>query len=319
MNIVTKSSLENITELGSRPRCIVLMSSFNGEHFIVSQIESIINQRHVDVSLIVRDDGSNDKTISILEDFKKKYPSLIDYYVGENIGISRSFADLIRKCPKTDYVAFADQDDVWDLDKLYIGIALLKKYSLSFYSSASRLVDQNLTDLKITTSDEEKYKHYMFGNNKLLTPGVQGCTMIIRFSFFERVIASRYPDYYGHDEWMTPVSYFFEEAIYDCDAHMSYRQHDNSWTGNRSKVISRFFKTFKSSVKYSKRYKQIAQDILKRYSDSIKENDKNILHCFSDKKPSFFKRNSFLRKNRINKYGFFSNLLFKFAFIFSNK
>ena len=60
----------------------VLMSTFNGEQFIEDQLDSLFNQKGVEIELLIRDDGSTDGTINILERYQtddklKWYLSLI--------------------------------------------------------------------------------------------------------------------------------------------------------------------------------------------------------------------------------------------------
>ena len=62
----------------------VIMSSYNGEKFIKKQIDSILNQQNVEVSLLIRDDGSKDGTIEILRDYENR--GLIKVIYGKNIG-----------------------------------------------------------------------------------------------------------------------------------------------------------------------------------------------------------------------------------------
>ena len=50
----------------------VLMSTYNGEHYIKQQLDSIMSQEKVDVDLLVRDDGSWDSTLGILQKYKEK-------------------------------------------------------------------------------------------------------------------------------------------------------------------------------------------------------------------------------------------------------
>ena len=48
----------------------ILLSTYNGEKYIVSQLDSLLNQKEVDINIMVRDDGSNDNTINIIKNFK---------------------------------------------------------------------------------------------------------------------------------------------------------------------------------------------------------------------------------------------------------
>ena len=51
----------------------VLLSSYNGEQYIKEQLDSILKQDNVKVELLIRDDGSTDKTVEILREYEKKW------------------------------------------------------------------------------------------------------------------------------------------------------------------------------------------------------------------------------------------------------
>ena len=103
-----------------KPRVQVFLSSYNGEKYIEEQIDSVLQQKGVEVRILVRDDGSNDKTVDILEMLYKK--GKINFYKGENIGYAKSFLNLLTHDNKADYYAFCDQDDFWLSNKLIEGI-----------------------------------------------------------------------------------------------------------------------------------------------------------------------------------------------------
>ena len=84
-------------------KVLILMSVYNGEKYLVEQIESLIHQERVDVSILVRDDGSSDGTIDILENYKTK--GILDFYTGENLRPARSFMHLLFNAPDCDYFA----------------------------------------------------------------------------------------------------------------------------------------------------------------------------------------------------------------------
>ena len=49
----------------------ILLSTYNGEKYLEEQLTSLINQEGVDIQILVRDDGSTDKTLHILNKWKK--------------------------------------------------------------------------------------------------------------------------------------------------------------------------------------------------------------------------------------------------------
>ena len=118
----------------------VLLSAYNGEKYIQEQIDSILNQSNVEVSLLIRNDGSTDDTRKILDSQSTQNIKCIN---DKNIGLVRSFVELINQADEAEYYAFSDQDDVWDNDKLCSAISMLEDYKNmpAVYSSNARLVD----------------------------------------------------------------------------------------------------------------------------------------------------------------------------------
>ena len=51
----------------NNPKVIICMSTYNGEKYVKEQIESLLNQTYKNLEIYVRDDGSKDNTINILE------------------------------------------------------------------------------------------------------------------------------------------------------------------------------------------------------------------------------------------------------------
>ena len=93
-------------------KILVLMSTYNGEKYVDTQIKSVLNQKNVNVKIYIRDDGSSDKTVDII---KKYNDERITFFEGQNKGATDSFFELIKKAPLDfDYYAFCDQDDYWE-------------------------------------------------------------------------------------------------------------------------------------------------------------------------------------------------------------
>lgn len=70
----------------SIPTVAVLLSTYNGEKYIREQIESILNQKNVEILLCIRDDGSKDNTIDIIKQYCLKYNGKITAEIGKNVG-----------------------------------------------------------------------------------------------------------------------------------------------------------------------------------------------------------------------------------------
>ena len=129
-----------LADQNSSPTVGVLMATFNGAAHCEDQLLSLLWQRDVDVHVYVRDDGSQDETSAIVARLARRFPDRIT--VIDNGGVctgsaTGSFFALLQGIDLTqsDYVAFADQDDVWMPDKLCHAIASMAAHRADGYSS----------------------------------------------------------------------------------------------------------------------------------------------------------------------------------------
>ena len=97
----------------------VLMSTYNGEKYIDQQLESLYNQTIKDsMSIHVRDDGSKDSTIAIIESWKDRLN--IQMTVGNNVGPAESFWEMMmNKEISADYYAIYNSE-IYEKVKLFI-------------------------------------------------------------------------------------------------------------------------------------------------------------------------------------------------------
>lgn len=208
----------------------VLVATYNGERYLAEQLDSILMQSGVELSVICRDDGSKDSTLEILKKYKDVY-SNFNYYTGPNVKSARCFFDLLSNAGDSDYYAFSDQDDVWDIDKLKVAGDILNKYDNSkpqLYMSNLRVVDQNLNYIRnahiVPKKDDNPYsvltEHY-----------ATGCTMVFNKALLEMCVAHLPNGEIMHDTWFEFVARFFGEVHYDFEPHMSYRQHERNVIG----------------------------------------------------------------------------------------
>lgn len=96
----------------------ILMSTYNGARFLAAQIDSILAQGHADLRLLIRDDGSTDETVKMVEDYTVRDPRVV-FLKDElgNLGAPRSFMALVE-ASKSQLLMLSDQDDIWLPDKV---------------------------------------------------------------------------------------------------------------------------------------------------------------------------------------------------------
>lgn len=217
--------------MAGKAHVTVLMSTYNGENFLRNQIESILNQEDVYVHLIVRDDGSKDKTINILEEYQSK--GKLEWYSGKNLKAARSFLNLVSKSPNDEYYAFSDQDDVWFSKKLKTAVNYLENYNGTnlpiLYTGNYILVDKNLNKI----SEDLRHITTTTLANAIVYSCCTGCTMVFNKQLRDLIKKYDSPQrIYMHDDWIHKVCLAVGgKVIYDSHPMMFYRQHENNVDG----------------------------------------------------------------------------------------
>ncbi|MBE5970999.1 MAG: glycosyltransferase family 2 protein [Lachnoclostridium sp.] len=214
----------------------ILMSTYNGARYLRAQLDSIVQQSVIPGSLIIRDDGSTDDTVKIIKEYQRNYP-WISYYQGANVGVQRSFFDLIENYDRTaDYIAFADQDDHWLPEKLERAVTCLNKTCPRnnvplLYCSSQKMVGENLEPLEIVVS--RIVRKATFGN-ALVQNICTGCTAVMNRELIE-LIRTHKPANVGaivmHDWWFYLTASCFGKVYYDEESYIYYRQHQNNVHG----------------------------------------------------------------------------------------
>jgi glycosyltransferase involved in cell wall biosynthesis len=103
------------------PKVSVIIPTYNRGIFLKEAIVSVLNQRYQDFELIVIDDGSSDCTQEIVQ----KYPRVIYKYQSRS-GVSKARNEGI-KIAQGEYIAFLDSDDLWDRNKLWRQMEVMKE------------------------------------------------------------------------------------------------------------------------------------------------------------------------------------------------
>lgn len=103
-----------------KPRLVlsIALASYNGERFIVEQLDSIAHQTRLPDELVISDDASIDATPAIVEEFANRAPFPVRFLRNsERLGSTRNFERAIQAC-RGDVIFLCDQDDVWYPEKI---------------------------------------------------------------------------------------------------------------------------------------------------------------------------------------------------------
>lgn len=261
------------------------MSTYNGERFIHEQIESILSQQGVDVSLLVRDDGSSDATLNILQEYQSK--GKLTFYTGQNLGPALSFMHLLQHAPSSSYYAFADQDDVWLPEKLAVAISQLEdKTNPMLYFCQTQLTDAELHPIKSVIIHP-----YMTFGESLIYKFIGGCTMVMNHPL-RHALGLKLPKIMPmHDIWIYSFALSIgAKVVFDSQPHIKYRQHSNNTVGQGQGALYEWTLRFHRLLGHdAKRYAQ-AVDLRDCYMPLITQENQKILNLFIKGKESLSAR-----------------------------
>lgn len=288
----------------------VLLSSYNGEKYVAQQIESILAQKNVDVHLLIRDDGSKDHTLEVMSKYQDKNIKIIR---GENCGSTKSFFTLMQLAGNFDYYAFADQDDIWDHDKLFVAIEKIKNYQKpAVYASNTRIVDSNSNFISCV-----KRTPKINLGSAMIKNYAAGCTQVFNKLLMVETKKFPPPNVPYHDWWINILCLSLGGvSIYDPIPHMSYRQHGENVVGSNDSFFPKWSKRLNKFLHGSYHRSLIAAQILEMYAESLSDQEKNLLKMISDCEKHPWKiliSNQFHTGNRVDDFFFYICVLCKKA------
>ncbi len=266
-------------------RLIVLMSTYNGERYIREQLDSLLSQTLRPDQILIRDDGSRDDTVAILEEYASQYP-FIKYYNGKNKGPARSFWELIENCEKADYYALCDQDDVWFDDKLSVAVDMLEKEDGSvplLYCSKYTLTDKDLVPIDSNVSSLYDFSDFP---HALLYHTAPGCTFVFNDEARKKIVRYDVEKEYCiiHDAIIHKVVTMFGKMILDERSHMFYRQHGDNQIGMNANVIRVFLGRVDRFLngKIRNYRSNTARSLLHVYGNEVDEDKKELLNIVAN-------------------------------------
>ena len=299
-------------------RVAVLMSTYNGEKYLREQIETILNQKgDFELKLFVRDDGSKDNTVNILEEYKNKYG--IEWYQGNNYGSAKSFMDLVRRVKGFDFYAFADQDDFWLENKIVSGITKISSEAPELYCGNGMVVDE-----KLAFSGNNVYKKTPSIDFDTVTcaGGLLGCTMIFNEKLAQIVREHNMPEYMiMHDFYIALICLGIGGKIYyDANPYIKYRQHGSNVVGVSRGTFGKIKDRLSSIIiKQKISIQEQANDIVEKYEDVLLPKNTECLKVVSGYKKNLWTRLC-LSVSRKTKYvNWNKSITMRLAILFGNR
>ena len=213
----------------------VVVATYNGEKYIIKQLESIKNQTVKVDEVIICDDCSKDATVSIVEDYIQQN-NLNGWYVHKNeknSGYSLNFLNGLSLA-KGDYVFLSDQDDLWYENKVERLTNYLNNNPVCLsVSSRYNIIDENdnvIPNTGINFSDQinDGSIKSVTLESQIGTSNIRGCSMCIKKELIEKIEIIKLDDLLGHDWLINVLACLNGENVIINEILFGYRYHGNN-------------------------------------------------------------------------------------------
>lgn len=305
----------------TKGKIAVLLSSYNGEKYLKQQVDSILNQSvENEVHLFIRDDGSKDNTVNLVQELMKT-ETRISLIAEKNIGGVGSFFALLKMAhslpEEYSYFALSDQDDVWDLDKLKIGVESIESVALDIpvlYGSITRPVNKDLEPIEYKKKEFRPFHFY----NTIIQNKIPGHTHVMNRALLNLVYDADPLRVYVHDAFIVNAANIAGILIFDNAPHVSYRQHGGNQLGtsrnSRIKWIQNRLKRLKKGdgVQYARQIEYVVE----QFGDQMTQEQQKEMREFLDSRCSFWKRLNYVLHTKLYRQDDFDTFAFKLMYLF---
>ena len=265
----------------------VLLSAYNGEKYIRTQIDSILAQDYEPVELYIRDDCSTDRTPEILRQYAQENRNVHVFCGEENLGYPACFYALTdRDDIRADYYFFADQDDKWYPDKISRAVGVLnlrdEKKPAAYYAGYD-LCDGKLNRIR-TVLPRESSRGIRLRDTLFEVCGLEFAMAVNRQAF---ALLKQYRPHRSaaRGTWMSMLYAALGEIVTDGYAAAAYRRHEASVT-NRGTSRSSLWKW--RANRFDRRrlagYREMLAEFSETVGPELPEQDRRMLRRFAERR-----------------------------------
>ncbi|MFT8345825.1 glycosyltransferase [Gluconobacter oxydans] len=220
----------------------ILLSLYNGETYLDAQLASILAQTHPDWTLYWRDDASTDLSRDRMRAFAEGpgQGRCVEITTRHGrLGVAGSYAHLLDAIPDTPYVAFADQDDIWEPQKLEWALDAVSRRPAekpTLYCARQYLTDADLVIFQESASLRRRPDFPASLTQNIAT----GHTILLNAATHSLMRNTPPPPSVLHDWWAYLLTAAAGgEIIFDNRCVSYYRQHAHNTVGATGSFIRR--------------------------------------------------------------------------------
>lgn len=215
---------------------IVLATYKPNVEYFEKLLNSLNMQTYPNIHLIIRDDSADEASFNNISNIIRKLITNFKYTIyknPENRGSNKTF-ELLTEDADGDYIAYCDQDDIWEKDKISKLVSRIEDESailcysdLSIVDGSDKLIAGSFKDIhkRLNHLEGEGHFEYFLRRNS-----VTGCTMLINSDIAKKALPFC-SDFYVHDHWLTLYASSVGKIAYVNEPLIRYRIHGNNQIG----------------------------------------------------------------------------------------
>lgn len=290
----------------------ILLCTFNGARFLPQQLASLEAQDFTDWRVFASDDGSQDATLAMLEDFQKKHGAdRVQIRGGPHRGFVANFLSLLcDPAVQGACYAFCDQDDIWLPDKLTRARRFVMNAPAdepAVYCSRTRLIDESGAEIALSPL----FRKAPSFRNALAQSIAGGCTMVLNEAARQLLMrAGADVVCASHDWWVyLAVTAVGGTLFYDAVPSICYRKHPHNVIGENRSIGAQLIR---ARMLWRGRFKSWADwnvAALERIESEMTEENRQIFALFrSSRKQALVSRLRGLRRAGIHRQTLLGNV-----------
>ncbi len=210
------------------PLVSIALTTFNGKNLLKEQLDSILKQTYQNYEVVISDDGSDQETIDILNEYAKRDPRISWSRSPLSRGFRPNTQNAISLC-KGEIIVLCDQDDVWFENKLAEHVKAYEDPSVGWAYNRFVITDAENNPIGYI---EDKMPDYF--RHKTLLENAWGSCIGAAQSSYRAALAKKampIPSYVpAHDSWIQLAIYPAKPAFIPKVLN-TYRQHNSQQVG----------------------------------------------------------------------------------------
>ena len=242
-----------MTDTSGDIKISIVLCTYNGEKYLHEQLQSLVNQTFPFYELIISDDASTDATRGIISDFEKKDKRIKVFQNSVNLGFNKNFEKAIRHSTGN-WIAPADQDDIWELNKLEIMQGDIKEGVTLVHCNSAKFYGVNFKEKKIFPG----YRKFEGRDVRqlFLFNTIEGHAMLVQ----RRVAETTFPlsDNIYFDWWLGFQAALLGKVVWNKNYLINRRMHEQNFSELQMAMLRKDKGQLKQALYYTQHFTKAA-------------------------------------------------------------